>query len=66
MQLQERIEALAALGDHLDTFSDEELTELALKAQNYNSWFTVDNVIHAFKGIRKFLYKDKLEQLSGR
>lgn len=66
MQLQERIEALVALGNHLDTFSNEELTELALKAQNFNSWFTVDNVLHSFQGIRKFLYQDKLEQLSNK
>ncbi|MGK7392246.1 MAG: acyl-CoA reductase [Candidatus Cyclobacteriaceae bacterium M2_1C_046] len=64
MQLQERIKALAALGDHLDIFSHDEKLELAKKAKTYNPWFTESNVIHALAGISKFLKKDKLEQLT--
>lgn len=64
MQLQERIKALAALGDHLDTFSQDEWLELAQRAKIYNPWFTEQNVLHALMGIRKFLREDKLTQLA--
>ena len=64
MQLQERIDALSGLGDYLDTFSTEELTEIAHRAKYNNPWFTEANVFHSIKGIIKFLKRDRLKQLS--
>lgn len=61
MTLKKDIEALAALGDHIKKLPHHEVAELALKARNENSWFTLENVARALTETTNYLNKSKLE-----
>jgi hypothetical protein len=66
MNLQQRIESFAKLGNILSNLSDLAFNELALNAINSNTWFTHENVRSSINGICKFLSKDALIAWSGR
>ncbi len=61
MNLQKRIESFQKLGSILSNLTSSELENLALDAQNSNTWFTPTNVKLAIEGIGKFLDKTILE-----
>ncbi|HNP20053.1 MAG TPA: acyl-CoA reductase [Fulvivirga sp.] len=61
MNLQKRIESFKNLGSILSNLSSTELENLALDAQNNNTWFTPTSVKLAIEGIGKFLDKTVLE-----
>ncbi|QSE96896.1 acyl-CoA reductase [Fulvivirga lutea] len=61
MTLEERINAFSQLGDKLKSLSEDEFENLALNAQNGNSWFTPTSVRLALNGIIKFLDKSVLQ-----
>ena len=50
MDLEQRIEALAALGNYIGERSNQ-LDEAILKSNHYNKWFTEDNVNQSLKAI---------------
>ena len=61
MQLNERIDALAALGDHLRGPEDEFLTALMKRTEFNNGWFTVDRQQRAIRAVaEQFLDRDRL------
>lgn len=62
MKLSERIDAFAQLGKRLHSIEPSEKSDLFLRAANNNAWFTAAQCDLAFKGILKFLVKDKLER----
>ena len=62
MKMQERIAALAALGEEIHRLNSEEKEMIHLKASSYNNWFTRDSVALALQGVRVFLDKGKLEK----
>lgn len=62
MYLEERISALAKLGDRIGALSDEEFDKLYRRIENNNSWFTNDNVKEAFSALRTFLDKQALQE----
>ncbi|WP_026135888.1 acyl-CoA reductase [Nafulsella turpanensis] len=62
MTLSNRIAALAALGQLVRNFSDEEKEQLYYKAAAHNSWFTRENVLLALDGISRYLDEEKLKQ----
>lgn len=64
MQLQERVKALHAFGQHLNNLSHEALSDIVEKAAAYNPWFTEDNIRHAMSGILKFLEEKSLKKLA--
>lgn len=66
MQLQERIKALQAFGKHLKSLPDEELSEVAKKAGEFNRWFTEENVKFSISGILQFLKEENLKKLAGK
>ncbi len=61
MNLQERIDTLVLLGEHLAS-EDEYLNAVMQRAYYNNKWFTVDNQALAAKSIAKhFLQREQLE-----
>ncbi|MEQ8926367.1 MAG: acyl-CoA reductase [Fulvivirga sp.] len=66
MTLEERINAFSQLGDKLKSLTDEEFEDLALNAQNGNSWFTYESVRSAIDGIITFLDKPTLNKWSSK
>ncbi len=63
---QARIEAFTQLGANIEqlingTNESEHFDELWFNAYNRNTWFTKESVLHAFKGILKFLDQNTLE-----
>ena len=62
LDLQERINAFAALGDNIDQMPLEEFQTLSDKAIFYNPWFIPENLTLAIKGILKYLDKNNLQQ----
>jgi hypothetical protein len=62
MTLQERINALAELGNRLNNLEEERIETAIRRTANNNSWFTPDNQRLALGEIRDhFLDKNKLE-----
>ncbi len=63
MTLQERINALAELGNRLNNLEDDRIATAIRRTANNNSWFTPDNQRLALGEIRDhFLNKNKLEK----
>jgi hypothetical protein len=63
MTLQERINALAELGNRLNNLDEERIETAIRRTANNNSWFTADNQRLALGEIRDhFLDKTKLER----
>jgi hypothetical protein len=63
MTLQERINALAELGNRLNNLEEERIETAIRRTANNNSWFTADNQRLALGEIRDhFLDKNKLEK----
>ncbi len=60
MKIQERIDALAALGVVIDQLSDEEREALYVKASSFNNWFTRDSIESALAGVKLLLDKENL------
>ncbi len=61
LSLQQRIEILAELGNHLDE-SNEKLDAIIQKSYLYNKWFTIENTQLALQAIRQeLLDKNKLQ-----
>lgn len=60
MELDEKINAFAALGDKISRLTDSEKGTIAFNAAQTNAWFTNDSVIEALSGIHHFLKKDTL------
>lgn len=63
MTLEKRINAFVKLGLKLETLGGDEKEMLFEKAQMENPWFTRPNLELSFKGIAKFLTKEKLSSL---
>ena len=61
MNIQERITLFTQLGQYFSSLKEDELSDLAYRAGNENSWFTEKNVINAIKGISYFLDNEILE-----
>ncbi|MEQ8686623.1 MAG: acyl-CoA reductase [Imperialibacter sp.] len=62
MKLEERINAIAALGDYLKELDNATKNDLFLRAANENPWFTQESLHLAWQGILNFLTKEKLTQ----
>ncbi len=60
MTRQERISAFTLLGKKIDTLLSGDSSEFIQRAKAHNSWFTDENILKALKGIRAWLYEDKL------
>jgi len=65
LDLHERINAFAALGDYIDQMPLEEFQNLSGKSILYNPWFIPKNLTLAIKGILKYLDKNNLQQWVG-
>jgi len=65
LDLHERINAFAALGDYIDQMPLEEFQTISDKAIFYNPWFIPENLTLAIKGILKYLDKNNLQQWVG-
>ncbi|PHI18139.1 acyl-CoA reductase [Lewinellaceae bacterium SD302] len=62
MTLQERIDALVKLGDHLRAENDEFLEALQKRTEFNNRWFTLENQRSSVRAIaNEFLVREKLE-----
>jgi hypothetical protein len=62
MTLQERIDAMVALGDHLRRDDDEFLAALQKRTQFHNEWFTLEHQRASMMAIAEtFLDREKLE-----
>lgn len=69
MNLQQRIQAFAKLGDTISTqlsISDENLMQVILQAERKNPWFVRDNNVKALTGICQMLTEDVLIEWTGR
>ncbi len=62
MKLQQRIEALIALGTWFEKQDPQEFNELCLTAANQNNWFTQESIEKAFSAWAESLKADKIEQ----
>jgi hypothetical protein len=62
MTTDERLEGLVKLGKFIDSLADDEFSDLALRVQNENPWFTPGSVQTALQGVRRYLDRDKLKQ----
>lgn len=60
MTLNERIEALAALGDYLKSCDEESKATAFSKAEAENPWFTPVSINRAWQGVIEYLEKEKL------
>ncbi len=61
MQLEQRIEALEALGNRIRSIDQEEKDRLNATAVNENAWFTSKSINTAFKGLIEFLKPNLIE-----
>ncbi len=61
MTIQERKDALSALGQWFETIEKSELDQLILMASNENSWFTPDSIQSAFKAWAEVLSTEKID-----
>ncbi|RZK90649.1 MAG: acyl-CoA reductase, partial [Hymenobacter sp.] len=61
-----RLAAFAALGHHLASLTEAEITELAFRTRNQNAWFDLPNVRTALAGIVHMLAEPALSQWAGR
>ena len=62
----ERLAAFVALGHRLAALSTDELTELAARARNQNSWFDAPNVTAAVQGVAALLAEEPLRHWAAR
>ncbi len=62
MKVEDRISAFVKLGHRIDNLSNDEIDELAGRAQQENPWFTDENVNRALGGISFMLEQNKLEK----
>lgn len=62
MTLEQRINGLSKLGNHLLGLSEEAFESLALHARLENPWFTADNVKRSLTGVTQYLKEDKLRR----
>ncbi len=62
----ERLAAFVALGRRLAALSADELTELAARARNQNSWFDAPNVTAAVQGVARLLAEEPLRHWAAR
>lgn len=60
MTFQERIKAFVALGTRIGQLGEDELEELAFRAENNNNWFTPDQVKLALHGLKEMLEEKSL------
>jgi hypothetical protein len=60
MNIHDRIEAFAKLGNYLSAIDEAELHELILSARNENAWFTEESIKLALEGIKSYLEVDSL------
>ncbi len=60
MELEERINAFAALGDKIDQLTESEKEIIVDRAGQLNAWFTPESVLLSLTGIRQFLYREAL------
>ena len=61
-----RLAAFAALGHHLASLTEAEITDLAYRARNQNAWFDLPNVRTALAGIVHLLAEPALSHWAGR
>lgn len=61
MNLRQRIDALVAFGNFLNSLTSEEKTPVFQRAYIHNHWFTLDNIHFAFDEICQMLKKESLE-----
>jgi hypothetical protein len=66
MNLEQRIKAFSALGNHLQQMSSEAFESLAESARMENPWFTNDNIKKSLEGITRFLSKEVLTEWTSR
>lgn len=70
MDIQERINSLAKLGDAIELRTEGMCDEVFLatlrRAEIQNPWFTRDNILTALGGIRKMLRREVLEHWAAR
>lgn len=62
MHIEEKIQALSALGKNLHAIDNDGLTSLAQRAAQHNPWFTEESIRQALTGIRKMLEYGSLSQ----
>jgi len=62
MNLQQRIETFAKLGEKLANLPEDEFKLISVNAQSLNPWFTEDNVRLAFEGLVSYLDKKNLKK----
>ena len=62
MNLSQRINAFATLGERIDQIDPAELQEIIENVKNQNPWFTEENTKLSLRGISKFLKKVNLEK----
>lgn len=64
MNLSERIKVLAGLGNEIDRFladtENHQWKDLVIQAKVLNPWFTKENVLDSFRGVRQFLHEEAL------
>jgi hypothetical protein len=60
MNLQQRIDGFAQLGDYLNSLPIDSFTDLSDSARQENPWFTPDNVQRAISGIGFMLNRERL------
>jgi len=66
MTLNERIEALAALGDYLKSCDEESKATAFAKAEAENPWFTKVSINRAWQGVIAYLEREKLVKWTAR
>ncbi len=62
MTLEQRISAFAKLGSHINSLTENNLTQLATDVAHENPWFTSSSVRKALAGITNYLDHDKLSK----
>src|SRR5690606_492897 len=60
MTLQERITALARLGDRIKAITEDEFVSLAARIEQNNNWFTPDQTRLSLNAIGNYLDEDSL------
>lgn len=60
MTLEERIDAFASLGSLIENISEEDLSDLTLRVESKNGWFTPIQTKSALEALLVFLNKDSL------
>src|SRR5688572_454146 len=65
MDQTKRLKAFERLGSHLMGLSSQELESIANDARNENTWFTLESVEKAIKGIAGFLKAENLSHWVG-